>query len=169
MSIFLGGHVYRSMLGKVREGSMAPMFSALDVRGDTFDTREYLGKSILVLFFYRGHWCATCREELLDLKKEYPGIVAQYAEVAAISTDSVDEAKNMAVDLRLPYKVISDPDHRIVEMYDVYDRENDTAFITVFLVDKAGVVRYKRSIAGLEDVLPAAEIVEKLKGLDSAF
>ncbi len=161
--------MYRSMLGNVREGSKAPMFSALDVRGDTFDTRAYLGRSNLVLFFYRGYWCATCREELLDLKDEYRRISTQDSEVAAISTDSIDEAKNMAVDLQLPYKVISDPDHRIVDMYDVYDRENETAFITLFLIDKAGVVRYKRSIAGLEDVMPATEIVDKLKNLGSAF
>lgn len=161
--------MYRSMLGKVREGSNAPMFSALDARGDTFDTRSYLGRSNLVLFFYRGYWCATCREELTDLKKEYSRITTQDAEVAAISMDSVDEAKDLAVDLQLPYKVISDPDHRIVDMYDVYDREDDTAFITLFLIDKAGVVRYKRSIAGLEDVVSAADIVNKLKGLGSAF
>lgn len=161
--------MYRSMLGKVREGSMAPMFSALDVRGDTFDTRTYLGRSDLVLFFYRGYWCATCREELRDLKGQYSRIAQQGAEVAAVSTDSVDEAKNMAVDLHLPYKVISDPGHRIIEMYDVYDSENDTAFITLFLIDKTGVVRYKRSIAGLEDVLPATEIVNKLKSMDSIF
>ncbi len=161
--------MYRSMLGKVRQGSMAPMFSALDVRGDTFDTRTYLGRSNLVLFFYRGYWCATCREELVGLKDEYQRISTQDSEVVAVSVDSIDEAKNMAVDLQLPYKVISDPDHRIIDMYDVYDPENNTAFITLFLIDKAGVVRYKRSIAGLEDTVPATEIVNKLKNLGSAF
>ena len=161
--------MYRSMLGKVREGTNAPMFSALDVRGDTFDTRSYLGRNSLVLFFYRGYWCATCREELLDLKDEYNRITGQDAEVVAIGTDSIDEAKNMAVDLALPYKVISDPDHRIIDMYDVYDSENGTAFITVFLVDKAGVVRLKRSIAGLEDVIRATDIVNRLKNMSSAF
>lgn len=161
--------MYRSMLGNVREGSKAPMFSALDVRGDTFDPRAYLGRSSLVLFFYRGYWCATCREELLDLKGEYQRISGQGSEVVAISVDSVDEAKNMAVELQLPYKVISDPDHRIIDMYDVYDSENETAFITLFIIDRAGVVRYKRSIAGLEDVLPAAEVVNKLKNLGPAF
>ncbi|BAI60715.1 putative peroxiredoxin [Methanocella paludicola SANAE] len=161
--------MYRSMLGNVRQGSKAPMFSALDVRGDMFDTRAYLGRSNLVLFFYRGYWCATCREELLGLKGEYQRISTQDSEVVAISKDSIDEAKNMAVNLQLPYKVISDPDHHIIDMYDVYDSENETAFITLFLIDKAGVVRYKRSIAGLEDVMPATEIVNKLKNLGSAF
>jgi len=89
--------------------------------------------------------------------------------VVAVSADSIDEARNMAVDLLLPYKVISDPDHRIIDMYDVYDRENGTAFITLFLIDKAGVVRYKRSIVGPEDAVRAAEVVNKLKNLGSSF
>jgi thioredoxin-dependent peroxiredoxin len=161
--------MYRSMLGKVREGSNAPMFSALDVRGDMFNTRSYLGRSNLVLFFYRGYWCATCREEMLDLKSEYDRIARQDAEVVAVGTDSIDEAKDMAVDLGLPFKVISDPDHRIIDMYDVYDDENGTAFITLFLIDKAGVVRYKRSIAGLEDVVPATDIVNRLRNLGTTF
>ena len=161
--------MYRSMLGKVREGNKSPMFSALDVRGDTIDTRTYLGKNSLVIFFYRGYWCATCREELLDIKNVYPRITAEGSEVIAVSTDSIDEAKNLAVDLQLPYKVISDPDHHIIDLYDVYDNENETAFITLFLVDKTGVVRYKRSIAGLEDVLPAAEIINKIKNIGSIF
>ncbi len=161
--------MYRSMMGKVREGSKAPMFSALDVRGDKFDTRTYIGRSNLVLFFYRGYWCATCREELIDLKAEYPGISRQDAEVVAISTDSVDEAKNLAVDLELPYKVISDPGHHIIDMYDVYDGDNDTAFITLFMVDKSGTVRHKRSIAGLEDVVRAKDIVDKLRHMSPIF
>ena len=161
--------MYRSMTGKVREGSKAPMFSALDVRGDNFDTRTYLGRSNLVLFFYRGYWCATCREELLDLKSEYSRITTQGGEVVAVSVDSIDETKNMATELQLPYKVISDPDHRIINMYDVYDSDNGTAFITLFLIDKAGVVRYKRSIAGLEDVVTATDVVNRLKNMGSAF
>lgn len=161
--------MYRSIVGKVREGSNAPMFTALTVRGDTFDTRSYLGRSNLVLLFYRGYWCATCREELIDLKDEYGRIAEQDAEVVAISTDSVDEAKNMAVDLQLPYKVASDPEHRIIDLYGVYDSENGTAFITIFLIDKNGIVRLKRSIAGLEDVLLATEIANKLKDMGTVF
>jgi peroxiredoxin Q/BCP len=160
--------MYRSMLGKVREGSAAPMFSALDVRGERFDTRSCLGRSSMVIFFYRSHRCATCRGELLDLKSEYPRI-KEHAEVIAISTDSPDEARSLAVELGLPYKVISDPGHQIIDMYDVYDREGGSAFITLFIVDKAGVVRYRRLITGLEDVLPAAEIVNKLKAMRSGL
>ncbi len=158
--------MYRAMLGKVREGTKAPMISAMDIRGEKFDTGAYLGKSNLVLFFYRGHWCSTCGNELKGLKQEYGSIKQQDAEVVAISTDNPDEAKNLAVDLQLPFKVISDPDHRIIDEYGVYDGENGTAFITLILIDKAGIVRYKRIVEGLEDMFSAEEVTEKLEEMD---
>ena len=158
--------MYRAMLGKVREGAGAPRFSAVDIRGEKFDTGAYLGKSNLVLFFYRGHWCSTCGSELKGLKEEYDRIRQQNAEVVAISTDNLDEAKNLAVDLQLPFKLISDPDHRIIDEYGVYDGENNTAFITLILIDKAGIVRYKRIVEGLEDMFSAEEVTEHLKDMD---
>jgi thioredoxin-dependent peroxiredoxin len=161
--------MYRSVLGSVKKGSMAPMFSARDVRGEVFDTRAYVGKSGLVLFFYRGHWCSTCREELLGLKRGYADISAHGAGIVAVSVDGPDEARNMAADLDLPYTVISDPGHRIIDMYGVLDSENGMAFITVFLIDKAGVVQYKRPITGTGDMLSAADIVTKLESMDTLF
>ena len=159
-------HMYRAMLGKVREGARAPSFSAMDIRGEKFDTGAYLGKSSLALFFYRGHWCSTCGSELKGLKQEYGLIRQQNAEVVAISTDNPDEAKNLAVDLQLPFKVISDPDHRIIDEYGVYDSENGTAFITLILVDKEGVVRYKKIVEGLEDMFSAKDVTERLKDME---
>lgn len=158
--------MYRAMLGKVREGSRAPMFSAMDIRGEKIDTGAYLGKSNLALFFYRGHWCSTCGNELKGLKQEYDRIKQLNTEVVAISTDSLDEAKDLAVDLKLPFKVISDPDHRIIDEYGVYDSENSTAFITLILIDKEGIVRYKRIVEGLEDMFSAEEVTERLDDMD---
>lgn len=157
------------MAGKVREGSKAPMFTAMDIRGETFDTRTYLGRNNLVVFFYRSHTCSTCESELKDLKREYDRIAQQDAEVVAISIDSLDEAKNMAVDLQLPYKVISDPDHRIIDQYEVYDSENGMAFITLFVLDKTGTVRYKKSVEGLDTMFSAKDLVNRLKDTGSAF
>jgi thioredoxin-dependent peroxiredoxin len=158
--------MYRAMLGKVREGTKAPMFSAMDIRGEKFDTGAYLGKSNLALFFYRGHWCSTCGNELKGLKQEYDRIKQLNTEVVAISTDNPDEAKDLAVDLQLPFKVISDPDHRIIDEYGVFDSENGTSFITLILIDKEGIVRYKKIVEGLEDMFSADDVMEQLMDLE---
>ncbi|HEY3421635.1 MAG TPA: peroxiredoxin family protein [Methanocellaceae archaeon] len=158
--------MYRAMLGKVREGNKAPMFSAMDIRGEKFDTGAYLGKSNLALFFYRGHWCSTCGNELKGLKQEYDHIKQLNTEVVAISTDNPDETKNLAVDLKLPFKMISDPDHRIIDEYGVFDSENGTAFITLILIDKEGIVRHKKIVEGLEDMFSANDVTEQLTEMD---
>ena len=62
--------------------------------------------------------------------------------------------------------MISDPDHRIIDEYGVYDSENGTAFITLILIDKAGIVRYKRIVEGLEDMFSAEEVTEQLEDMD---
>ena len=154
-----------SMHPKVAVDSEAPDFKARDVLGREFSLASYRGRSNLVLFFYRNHLCQTCREELRDLAGMYGYIVQQDGEVVAISTDGIDEAKDMAIDLRLPFRVISDPNGDVIKAYGVYDDGTDTAHPTVFLIDKNGVLRFRKTIESLYDRLPADEIVNRLRDM----
>ncbi|HUL61491.1 MAG TPA: redoxin domain-containing protein, partial [Methanocella sp.] len=70
-----------------------------------------------------------------------------------------------AIDLRLPFRVISDPDCDVIKAYGVYDDSTDTADPTVFLIDKNGVVRFRKTIESLYDRVPADEIVNRLRDL----
>lgn len=146
-------------------GSQAPMFKARDIMGVEFNTAGFTGRSNLVIFFYRNSRCQTCRDELKDIAGKYDYITRQDTEVVAISTDGIDEAKNLAVDLKLHFRVISDPGAEIVKMYSMFDDNTDTAHPAVFMLDKNGVVRFKKIIHGLDDLLPANEIVNKLRGM----
>jgi peroxiredoxin Q/BCP len=153
--------MYR-ILGNVDAGSQAPEFRARDMLGRMIDTADFAGRNNLVLFFYRGSQCQTCREELADLADKYRHIEDQDGEVIAISTDGIDVAKNMAVDLHLPFPVISDPDGDIIKLYGDYDDGTDTACPAVFLIDKNGVVRHRKIISGLDDLVPGDEVVNEL-------
>jgi peroxiredoxin len=156
--------MYR-MRGRVDVGDQAPEFKARNVQGMEINEADYRGRNNLVLFFYRNSRCQTCREEMTRLADKYDYIVQQDGEVIAISTDGIDVAKNMALDLHLPYNVISNPDGKIIKEYGVYDNDTDTAYPTIFLIDKNGVVRYRKIIQGLDDLVPADEIVNKLRGM----
>jgi peroxiredoxin Q/BCP len=158
--------MYR-ILGTVDVDSKAPAFRARDVMGREINTADFPGRNNLVLFFYRNSQCQTCREELADLADKYPLISEQDGEVIAISTDGIDVAKNMAVDLQLPCPVISDPNADIIKLYGVYDDDMDTAYPAVFLIDKNGVVRYRKKIEGLNDLVPADEIVNELRRMNT--
>jgi thioredoxin-dependent peroxiredoxin len=148
--------------GNVDVDSQAPDFRARDVPGREISLADYRGRNNLVLFFYRNNSCQTCREEMSGLADGYYRISKQDGEVIAISTDGTDVAKNMAVDLHLPYPVISDPDGRIVKLYGVHDRDMDTAYPALFLINKNGVVHFKKVIESLDDLVPADDVANKL-------
>lgn len=156
--------MYR-MRGKVDVGDQAPEFKAKDVTYHEIDLAVYRGRNNLVLFFYRNSKCQTCREELTALGGKNDYIVQQDGDTIAISTDGFDEAKNMALDLHLPFHVVSDPDGNIIKKYGVYDNNTDTAYPALFLIDKNGVVRYRKIIEGLDDLVSGNEIVNKLRGM----
>jgi peroxiredoxin Q/BCP len=61
--------------------------------------------------------------------------------------------------------VVSDPNGDIIKEYGVYDNNTDTAYPALFLIDKNGVVRYRKIIEGLDDLVPGDEIVNKLRGM----
>lgn len=160
--------MYR-MRRAVNVNNNAPAFRAMDIRGTEFNTATYTGRGNLVIFFYRNSQCQTCREELKNLASRYGYITQQDGEVAAISTDSFDEAKNLAVDLKLPFKVISDPEHRIADQYGVFDADTDTDYPALFLIDKNGVVRYRKIVEGLEDVVSGDDVANKLRDLKTGM
>lgn len=156
--------MYR-MRNAVNVNSKAPVFRGMDIRGTEFNTATYTGRGNLVIFFYRNSQCQTCREELKNLADKYQYITGQDSEVVAISTDSIDEVKNLAVDLQLPYKAISDPEHRIIDTYGVFDTNTDTAYPALFLIDRSGMVRYHKIIEGLDDLVSGDEVVNKLRAM----
>jgi len=149
-------------MGNVDVDSQAPDFHARDVLGRKISLAGYRGRNNLVLFFYRNSTCQTCREEMADMAAEYSLISEQDGEVIAIGTDGIDMAKNMAVDLHLPYPVISDPAGEIVRLYRACDDDTATAFPTMILIDKNGVVRDRKRVEGLNDLVPAGDVVNKL-------
>ena len=156
--------MYR-MRSAVNVNSKAPAFKGIDIRGTEFNTATYTGRGNLVIFFYRNSRCQTCKEELKNLADKYGYITRQDGEVVAISTDSIDEVKNLAVDLQLQYKAISDPEHRILDLYGVFDSTTDTVSPALFLVDKNGIVRYRKIIEGLDDLVSGDEVVNRLRAM----
>jgi peroxiredoxin len=153
------------MRGKVDVGDRAPWFKVQDVTYHEISEADYLGRYNLVLFFYSNSGCQTCLEELKDLAEKFDDIVRQDGDVVTISTDGFEASKNLALDLHLPYHVVSDPDGNILKDYGVYDNSTGTAYPALFLIDKNGVVRYRKIIPGLDDLVPADEIVDRLRGM----
>ena len=64
------------------------------------------------------------------------------AEVLAISVDSPEKSSNLADKLKLPFPLLSDPRHKVIDTYDILDPGGEISRAAVFILDQKGVVRW---------------------------
>lgn len=126
-------------------GSVAPDFEADSITSSPIRLSELRGQVVL-LIFYRGHWCQSCRRQLDRLAVEYDTLRALRAELVAISADLLDATRSDQVASGWPFPIVGDPELQVIDRYgvrDVGDTEGrHIARPSVFVLDPAGIVRY---------------------------
>ena len=90
------------------------------------------------------------------------------AEVIAISANAAFSQKAFADFLNLNFPLLSDfPDLKTIESYGVLNKERRTAQRSYFIIDKIGVVRYKKLIGSGQPLVPNDELVEEIKKMSA--
>lgn len=119
------------------EGSPLPHFSAVDMDGNTFDTRT-IGKKALLIDFW-SIYCASCIQEMPHIVDLYNRYKEQGLTVVGIDLD-VYGAKRVrkflkSLDFTIPYPNIIDKKMEIKKLLKV------SMLPTTILVDPEGTVR----------------------------
>jgi len=78
--------------------------------------------------------------------------------VIAISVDKTEKSRELSDKLKLPYPVLSDIDHKVIDAYDLYNAQGKISKPATFVLDTKGVVRWSffeedYKIRPLNDVL----------------
>ena len=69
--------------------------------------------------------------------------------------------------LKLNFPLLSDfPDLRAMQAYGVLNAERRLASRTYFIVDKQGVVRYKKTVGRGEPLVPNEALIEEVKKIN---
>ena len=85
------------------------------------------------------------------------------AQVLAISTDDLSGAKKVASLIGIPFPILYNKDADVVKAYGVYDLLGDgLATPSTFIIDKQGVIRWKRVGSRVGDRPPASKVLEEL-------
>ena len=64
------------------------------------------------------------------------------AEVIAISVDPPDKSQKLAEQLKIPYPILSDDGHKVIDTYSILDPSGKISTAAVFILDKQGIVRW---------------------------
>lgn len=128
-------------------GSKAPDFTLPDTDKKPRSLKEFSGKNV-VLAFYPGAFTGVCTKEMCTLRDSLANFSSMDAQVIGISVDSPFANKGFATQNNLSFPLLSDHTRTVSMQYcGVY---NDFGGLTgytaakrsVFVVDKAGVIRY---------------------------
>lgn len=131
----------------LKEGDKAPDFTANDQNGKTVSLADYRGKNV-ILYFYPKDDTPGCTAESCDFRDNYQSLLGKGYEVIGVSTDDEKSHKKFETKYSLPFTLIADSSHEIVEAYGVWVEKNmygkkymGTAR-TTFIIDAEGIIKH---------------------------
>ena len=158
-AVYVGPHLGRHSAHQAKSSAaLAPRVTAVDLEGNSIDTKAYAGKVVLINFW--AAWCKPCAEEIpqfVALQEKYRG---QGLQLIGISMDDQEQAlRDFYRKHRMNYPVIAGSD-KIAQEYG-----GVLGLPTTFLIGRHGRIRAK--YAGSAD-FPKLEqkIVRLLQGDD---
>ena len=127
-------------------GDKAPNFSGLDQNGIKVSLKDYLGKK-LVLYFYPEDDTPTCTIQACNLRDNFSTLKANGYEIIGVSPDDVESHKKFKNKFQLPFTLVADPKHSIIDKYGVWGEKNLYGhkhmgiFRTTFVIDEKGIIQ----------------------------
>jgi len=104
-------------------GESAPDFELLNSDEEPVSLSGYLGKRV-VLFFYPRAGTSGCTTQACGFRDSFPKIEAANATVVGISPDEPAALAKWISDEKLPYTLLSDPDHKVADQYGVWGEKS---------------------------------------------
>jgi peroxiredoxin Q/BCP len=122
-------------------GDRMPSFSLTDQDGKVFNSADYIGKSILVIYFYPKDESMVCTKEACSFRDSFDDFTKAGAKVIGINGGTVASHKSFRDHYKLPFTLLSDPDNKIYNLFGVKNKMFMTGRET-FVIDTHGKVAF---------------------------
>ena len=100
-------------------GTKAPDFTLPDENGEMVSLSSLSGEKI-VLYFYPKDNTPGCTKEACSLRDSIEDLGKLNAAVIGISPDSPASHQKFKAKHNLPFRLLSDPEHKVMELYGAY-------------------------------------------------
>lgn len=146
-------------------GVRAPAFTATTFDGQKIKLTDYKGKKV-ALYFYPKDATPGCTKQACNLRDNVEPLTEAGIAVIGVSPDANDSHEKFATKHELPFPLIADPDHKIIDKYGVWGEKQNYGKTymglqrTTFLIDENGKIMHVFKRPKTTD--HAAEILSKL-------
>ena len=152
----------------IKVGDLVNHFTAVTADGSSFDSKNYVGKQPLVIYFYPKDNTSVCTTQACSFRDQYEDFKLLGAEVISVSSDSIQSHQKFAKQYRLPFILLSDSEKQLRKLFGV---PNDLlglipGRVTYVIDDKGKVKLIFNSLAGPIHIKKALECVKKISDRD---
>lgn len=104
--------------GLLEPGATAPAFTLPSQEDKQVSLKDYKGKWV-VLYFYPKDMTSGCTLEAHNFQRDQAKYDALHAAILGVSLDTADSHKAFCTKENLTFKLLADPDHKVVDEYHV--------------------------------------------------
>ncbi|WP_346766832.1 thioredoxin-dependent thiol peroxidase [Pseudoflavitalea sp. G-6-1-2] len=130
----------------LQEGDKAPAFKGQDQNGNLIALNDFKGQKV-ILYFYPQDDTPTCTVQACNLRDNFALLKKEGFVVLGVSPDDIAKHKKFETKFGLPFSLIADPEHTIIDKYGVwgekqlYGRKYMGLHRTTFLIDEKGIIK----------------------------
>lgn len=152
----------------LQEGDAAPNFTGTLSTGETVSLADYAGKK-LVLYFYPKDNTPGCTAEACSLRDGYAELRNLGYEILGVSPDPVAKHQKFIDKYELPFELIADEDHSVMNAYGVWGpkkfmgRTYDGVHRITFVINEQGAIAKVINKVKTKD--HAAQILDVMAGV----
>ncbi len=145
---------------------MLPYATKDSVASEPISLAGLVGKRNIVLAFYPADWSPGCTKEVCAIRDNWDTLAQLNAEILAISGDYEWSHHEWAKYHNLPFKLVSDHQHKVARMYNSYNESYGWNKRTVVVINKKGEIAYidpKYSVRDMNSLNKLQEALKKLQ------
>jgi len=142
-------------------GDLAPDFELPDENGQRHKLSDFRGRRVVV-YFYPADDTAGCTKQACGFRDAYADIEEKNALVIGISPDGAESHRKFKTKYNLPFVLLSDVDHKVMDRYGVWGEKTNYGIKSVgvirshFVLDETGhIVDAKVKVRALDSVAKA--------------
>ena len=153
----------------LKTGDKAPLFTLKDEKGSEVSLSDFKGHKV-VLYFYPKDNTPGCTRQACAFKEYFNDFKDLDSVVVGISKDSVSSHLKFKDKYALPFILLSDPEHEVIEAYGawqekkLYGKVSMGTIRSAFIIDEEGtIIKAMPKVRPDDNALKVLEFIKEYK------